>query len=123
MVCLSASQLPSPPIHALYDAFQQNGNPLAVQYGMPFSSPRTPLTSHVGALKVIFCNIVGAIVGLTALGHQAVRNALYPNLHPYLALLQDQMQQSGNEMKRYEAYKCFGALLHAAGAAIRDRVK
>jgi len=52
-----------------------------------------------------------------------VRNALYPNLQPYLALLQEQMQQSGNEMKRYEAYKCFGALLHAAGAAIRDRVK
>ena len=47
-------------------------------------------------------------MGLTALGHQAVRNALYPNLHPYLALLQDQMQQSGNEMKQYEAYKCFG---------------
>jgi len=72
---------------------------------------------------ILYYIIAGAIVGLTALGHQAVRNALYPNLHPYLALLQDQMQQSGNEMKRYEAYKCFGALLHAAGAAIRDRVK
>lgn len=82
---------------ALNTAFQQTNNPLTTHYG--------------------------AIVGLTALGHQAVRNALYPNLHPYLALLQDQMQQSGNEMKRYEAYKCFGALLHAAGAAIRDRVK
>ena len=62
-------------------------------------------------------------MGLTALGHQAVRNALYPNLQPYLALLQSEMQASGNEMKRYEAYKCFGALLHAAGMAIRDRVK
>ncbi|KAL0022759.1 hypothetical protein WJX79_000193 [Trebouxia sp. C0005] len=82
---------------ALNTAFQQANNPLTTHYG--------------------------AIVGLTALGHQAVRNALYPNLHPYLALLQEQMQQPGNEMKRYEAYKCFGALLHAAGAAIRDRVK
>ncbi|DBA87405.1 hypothetical protein WJX77_003935 [Trebouxia sp. C0004] len=82
---------------ALNTAFQQANNPLTTHYG--------------------------AIVGLTALGHQAVRNALYPNLHPYLALLQEQMQQSGNEMKRYEAYKCFGALLHAAGAAIRERVK
>jgi len=74
------------------------------------------------AALTVYC-IVGAIVGLTALGHQAVRNALYPNLQPYIALLQKEMQQSGNEMKRYEAYKCFGALLHAAGMAIRDRVK
>ena len=65
----------------------------------------------------------GAIVGLTALGHQAVRNALYPNLAPYLSLLQQQMHQSSNEMKRFEAYKCFGALLQAAGLAIRDRIK
>lgn len=62
-------------------------------------------------------------MGLAGLGHQAVRNALYPNLQPYLTLLQKEMQQGGNEMKRYEAYKCFGALLHAAGSAIRDRVK
>ncbi len=86
-------------------------------------APKPPLTTHYDVLKVTFCNNAGAIVGLTALGHQGVRNALYPNLQPYLALLQEQMQQSGNEMKRYEAYKCFGALLHAAGAAIRDRVK
>ena len=62
-------------------------------------------------------------MGLAALGHQAVRNALYPNLEPYLALLHKEMQLPGNEMKRFEAYKCFGALLHAAGMAIRDRVK
>ena len=91
---------------------------------MPCSSPKgPPVTTRYSAVKVPFCDNAGAIVGLTALGHQAVRNALYPNLHPYLALLQEQMQQPGNEMKRYEAYKCFGALLHAAGAAIRDRVK
>lgn len=64
----------------------------------------------------------GAIVGLAALGHQAVRNALYPSLQPYLALLHKEMQLPGNEMKRFEAYKCFGALLNAAGKAIRDRV-
>ena len=62
-------------------------------------------------------------MGLTALGHQAVRNALYPNLQPYLELLQKEMRQSDNEMKRFEAYKCFGALLHAAGMASRDRIK
>ena len=62
-------------------------------------------------------------MGLTALGHQTVRNALYPNLQPYLALLHKEMQQSGNEMKLFEAYKCSGALLHAAGMAIRDRIK
>ena len=62
-------------------------------------------------------------MGLTALGHQAVRNALYPNLAPYLSLLQQQMHQGSNEMKRFEAYKCFGALLQAAGLAIRDRIK
>lgn len=106
MVCLASDW--QSPYHPLRSAFQQ---------------PQKPLTTHYSALKGIFCNNAGAIVGLTALGHQAVRNALYPNLHPYLALLQDQMQQCGNEMKRYEAYKCFGALLHAAGAAIRDRVK
>ena len=52
-----------------------------------------------------------------------MRNALYPNLQPYLALLHKEMQLPGNEMKRFEAYKCFGALLGAAGMAIRDRVK
>lgn len=62
-------------------------------------------------------------MGLTALGHQAVRTALFPNLPPYLPLLQEQMHQSSNEMKRYEAYKCFGALLHAAGSAVRERIK
>lgn len=62
-------------------------------------------------------------MGLTALGHQAVRNALYPNLQPYLALLHKEMQLSSNAMKRFEAYKCFGALLAAAGMAIRDRIK
>ena len=52
-----------------------------------------------------------------------MRNALYPNLQPYLALLQKEMQRAGNEMKQYEAYKCLGALLHAAGMAIRNHVK
>ncbi|KAL3148177.1 hypothetical protein ABBQ38_014457 [Trebouxia sp. C0009 RCD-2024] len=82
---------------ALNSAFQQTNNPLTTHYG--------------------------AIVGLAALGHQAVRNALYPTLQPYLALLHKEMQLPSNEMKRFEAYKCFGALLDAAGKAVRDRVK
>ena len=69
------------------------------------------------------CVGAGAIVGLTALGHQAVRNALYPNLQPYLALLHKEMQSPDNEMKRFEAHKCFGALLAAAGMAIGERTK
>lgn len=57
------------------------------------------------------------------MGHQAVRNALFPNLHAYLALLHTAIQSSDNEMKRYEACQCFGALLNAVGMALRDLIK
>ena len=62
-------------------------------------------------------------MGLTFMGHQAVRNALFPNLYLYLDLLQTAIHNSNNEMKRFEGCKCFGALLHAVGMAMRDLIK
>ena len=78
------------------------------------------LTTSVSQVCATF---TGAIVGLTLMGHQAVRNALFPNLHLYLNLLQTAIHNSNNEMKRFEGCKCFGALLHAVGMAMRDLMK
>lgn len=64
----------------------------------------------------------GAIVGLTHMGHEAVRTALFPNLATYLATLQQAIQQSNNQMQKAEAHHCFGVLLHAVGLAMRDRI-
>ena len=73
-------------------------------------------------IGILTCD-AGAIVGLAAMGHQAVRNALFPNLHTYLGLLQTAIHTSDNEMKRFEGCQCFGALLNAVGMAMRDRIK
>ena len=70
----------------------------------------------------------GAIVGLAALGPQAVRMQLLPNLEPYVELLEGLMgagpgaQPQHDEIRRLEAARCYGALLAAAAGAMYDRI-
>ncbi|XP_031262065.1 transcription initiation factor TFIID subunit 6 [Pistacia vera] len=76
--------------------------------------PKRSLTQHYGAIQ-----------GLAALGPNVVRLLLLPNLEPYLHLLEPEMllEKQKNEVKRHEAWRVYGALLHAAGQCIYDRLK
>ncbi|KAK6934515.1 TATA box binding protein associated factor (TAF), histone-like fold domain [Dillenia turbinata] len=67
----------------------------------------------------------GAIQGLAALGPNVVRLLILPNLDPYMQLLEPEMQpeKQKNEMKRYEAWCVYGALLHAAGRCMYNQLK
>ncbi|XP_015901267.3 transcription initiation factor TFIID subunit 6-like isoform X2 [Ziziphus jujuba] len=66
----------------------------------------------------------GAIQGLAALGPSVVRMLILPNLEPYMQLLEPEMQleKQRNEIKRHEAWRVYGALLHAAGQCMHDRM-
>ncbi|KAM6582596.1 hypothetical protein CsatB_009598 [Cannabis sativa] len=79
-----------------------------------FLDPKRALTQHYGAIQ-----------GLTAIGPNVVRLLMLPNLEPYLRLLEPELllEKQKNEMKRYEAWRVYGALLHAAGHCIYDRLK
>ncbi|KAJ9169995.1 hypothetical protein P3X46_018132 [Hevea brasiliensis] len=76
--------------------------------------PKRSLTQHYGAIQ-----------GLAALGPNVVRLLVLPNLEPYLRVLEPEMllEKQRNEMKRYEAWRVYGALLRAAGKCIYDRLK
>ncbi|KAJ0102145.1 hypothetical protein Patl1_04093 [Pistacia atlantica] len=67
----------------------------------------------------------GAIQGLAALGTSVVRLLILPNLEPYLQLLEPEMrfEEQKNKMKRTEAWRVYGALQHAAGLCVYDRLK
>ncbi|KAJ8766533.1 hypothetical protein K2173_023780 [Erythroxylum novogranatense] len=67
----------------------------------------------------------GAIQGLAALGPSVVRLLILPNLEPYLLLLEPEMllEKQKNEIKRYEACRVYGVLMHAAGLCLYDRLK
>ncbi|KAK3259099.1 hypothetical protein CYMTET_31890 [Cymbomonas tetramitiformis] len=75
--------------------------------------PQRPLTTHYGAL-----------VGFAALGPRVVQLFVVPNIPAYMALLEPQLDpaQQANEMKRYEAERCYGALQGAAGACMHHRL-
>ncbi|KAJ8749205.1 hypothetical protein K2173_018678 [Erythroxylum novogranatense] len=79
-----------------------------------FLDPKLSLTQHYGAIQ-----------GLTALGTNVVRLLILPNLAPYLQLLEPKMliDKQKNEMKRFEAWRVYDALLCAAGHCIRDCFK
>lgn len=79
-----------------------------------FLDPKRSLTQHYGAIQ-----------GLAALGPNVVRLLLLPNLNAYMKLLEPEMliENQKNEIKRYEAWRVFGALLHAAGRCIHDLLK
>ncbi|KAJ0236131.1 Transcription initiation factor TFIID subunit 6 [Hirschfeldia incana] len=76
--------------------------------------PKKALTQHYGAIQ-----------GLTALGHNVVRLLILSNLEPYLSLLEPELdaEKQKNQMKSYEAWRVYGALLRAAGLCIHDRLK
>ncbi|XP_058210548.1 transcription initiation factor TFIID subunit 6 isoform X1 [Rhododendron vialii] len=79
-----------------------------------FLDPKRALTQHYGAIQ-----------GLAALGPNVVRLLLLPNLETYMKLLEPEMrlERQKNEIKRYEAWRVYGALLRAAGQCIYDRLK
>ncbi|PSS14344.1 Transcription initiation factor TFIID subunit like [Actinidia chinensis var. chinensis] len=84
-----------------------------------FLDPKRAMTQHYGAIQ-----------GLAALGPNVVRLLMLPNLETYMKLLEPEMLlgKQKNEMKRYEAWRVYGALLtknfqHAAGQCIYDRLK
>ncbi|KAF3443351.1 hypothetical protein FNV43_RR13033 [Rhamnella rubrinervis] len=79
-----------------------------------FLDPKRAITQHYGAIQ-----------GLTVLGPNVVRLLLLPNLEPYLQLLEPELlvEKQKNEMKRYEAWRVYGALLRAAGRCMYDRLK
>ncbi|CAK9164030.1 unnamed protein product [Ilex paraguariensis] len=79
-----------------------------------FLDPKRAMTQHYGAIQ-----------GLAALGPNVVRLLILPNLETYLQLLAPEMllEKQKNEMKRHEAWRVYGALLHAAGQCIYDRLK
>lgn len=79
-----------------------------------FLDPKRSLTQHYGAIQ-----------GLAALGPNVVRLLLLPNLNAYMKLLEPEMliENQKNEMKRYEAWRVYGVLLHAAGRCIYDLLK
>ncbi|KAE8075588.1 hypothetical protein FH972_014286 [Carpinus fangiana] len=79
-----------------------------------FLDPKRALTQQYGAIQ-----------GLAALGPNVVRMLILPNLEPYMRLLEPEMllEKQKNEMKRHEAWRVYGALLHATGQCIYDRLK
>ncbi|XP_021724539.1 transcription initiation factor TFIID subunit 6-like isoform X1 [Chenopodium quinoa] len=79
-----------------------------------FLDPKRAITQHYGAIQ-----------GLAALGPNVVRHLILPNLGPYMRLLEHEMslESQKNEMKRHEAWRVYGALLHAAGQCIYGILK
>ncbi|CAO2814223.1 unnamed protein product [Amaranthus hypochondriacus] len=79
-----------------------------------FLDPKRAITQHYGAIQ-----------GLAALGPSVVRHFIFPNLVPYMELLEPEMllESQKNEMKRHEAWRVYGALLHAAGKCIYVTLK
>ncbi|GAV88182.1 DUF1546 domain-containing protein, partial [Cephalotus follicularis] len=79
-----------------------------------FLDPTKALSQHYGAIQ-----------GLAALGPSVVRLLILPNLEPNLQLLEPDMllEKQKNEMRRHEAQRVHGALMHAAGLCMYDRLK
>lgn len=79
-----------------------------------FLDPKKALTQHYGAVQ-----------GLAALGPSVVRLLILPNLELYLKHLEPEMflESQKNAMKRYEAWRVYGALLHAAGRCMFEGLK
>ncbi|XP_065876727.1 transcription initiation factor TFIID subunit 6 isoform X2 [Euphorbia lathyris] len=99
------------------------------RFGHVYSSLQTRLTKTlINALldpKRSLTQHYGAVQGLAALGPNVVRLLLLPNLKPYLQVLEPEMvlEKQKNEMKRHEAWRVYGALLHAAGLCMYNHLK
>ncbi|BBN03112.1 transcription initiation factor TFIID subunit 6 [Marchantia polymorpha subsp. ruderalis] len=79
-----------------------------------FLDPKRAMTQHYGA-----------ITGLSVLGLRVVQLLILPNLPPYLQLLAPELnfESQPNEMKRYEAWKVYGALQLGAGKWLYHNLK
>lgn len=79
-----------------------------------FLDPKKAMTQHYGAVQ-----------GLAALGPSVVCFLILPNLETYLQLLEPEMflESQKNAMKRYEAWRVYGALLHAAGRCMFEGLR
>lgn len=79
-----------------------------------YLDPKKALTQHYGAIR-----------GLAALGSRVVRLVVLPNLELYLRLLAPELspETQQNEMKRYEAWRVYGALQTASGACMYEKLK
>eukprot|EP00249_Psilotum_nudum_P018451 c26810_g1_i3 orf=285-1982(+) len=79
-----------------------------------FLDPKRAMTQHYGAIR-----------GLAALGSRVVRLLILPNLEPYFQLLLPEMsfESQKNEMKRYEAWRVYDALLNCAGICMHESLK
>ncbi|KAF6144976.1 hypothetical protein GIB67_013327 [Kingdonia uniflora] len=79
-----------------------------------YMDPTKSMTTHYGAIQ-----------GLAAMGPTAIRFYILPNLKAYMQLLEPEMllEKQKNELKRYEAWRVYGALLCAAGQCMYDRLK
>jgi len=70
--------------------------------------PTRPLTTHYGAA-----------VGLSSLGPHVSHLLLIPNIPAYMRLLEPELKPEVKPLKRFEAFKVYGALVHAAGMYIQ----
>ncbi|KAL3698741.1 hypothetical protein R1sor_012817 [Riccia sorocarpa] len=79
-----------------------------------FLDPKRAMTQHYGA-----------ITGLSVLGVRVVQLLILPNIPPYLQLLAPELsiETQPNEIKRYEAWKVYGALQLAAGKWMYSNLK
>ncbi|KAK1416648.1 hypothetical protein QVD17_25763 [Tagetes erecta] len=97
------------------------------RFGHNYSSLQTRLTRTLLKAfldrKRALTQHYGAIQGLAALGPHVVRLLLLPNLDSYLGFLEDILQHQKKEITRHEAWRVYGALLHAAGRSVYDLLK
>ncbi|KAI4319886.1 hypothetical protein MLD38_033431 [Melastoma candidum] len=79
-----------------------------------FLNPKHVLPTHYGAIQ-----------GLAALGPNMVRLLILPNVEQYLKLLEPEMLLGvqTSKIKRFEAWRVYGALLRACGQCVYDRLK
>ncbi|KAK3404394.1 transcription initiation factor TFIID subunit 6 [Eucalyptus grandis] len=99
------------------------------RYGLVYNTLQSRLTKQlINAFlnpKHTLATHYGAVQGLAALGPNVVRLLILPNLEPYLQLLEPEMllETQKNKIKRHEAWRVYGALLHASGQSLYDRFK
>ncbi|KAL0752820.1 hypothetical protein Bca101_090488 [Brassica carinata] len=76
--------------------------------------PKKALTQHYGAIQ-----------GLSALGHNVVRVLILSNLEPYLTLLEPELdaEKQKNQMKSYEAWRVYGALLVSPSHRLKNGLR
>ena len=62
-------------------------------------------------------------MGLASLGSSVIRTLILPHVQQYLRLLEPEMNNAKNAVKRSEALHCFAALLQAVGEYVKCEYK